>query len=160
MILRDLTAQQFNRLTVIERSKLAHKQVHWVCRCSCGNITTVSRHNLVRGGTKSCGCHRRQFFPSLNTTHGLSRTPEYKTWKGIRDRCSNPKSKSFQWYGAVGVQVCERWNQFENFYADMGDRPPGTSIDRIDPFGDYEPGNCRWTDPVTQRNNRRDCCCK
>ncbi|HEV8573869.1 MAG TPA: hypothetical protein VGR43_04090 [Dehalococcoidia bacterium] len=111
---------------------------------------------LVRGETTSCGCfqieHARQFF----TTHGGRGKPEYDIWQGMLNRCRNPKVISYKYYGARGIKVCERWNDFANFYSDMGQRPSEThSVDRIDPNGDYEPGNCRWATPQEQRVNQR-----
>lgn len=81
--------------------------------------------------------------------------PLYHTWKAMRQRCENVRHHHYRWYGAIGVKVCERWRKFENFVADMGDRPPGMSLDRIDPVGDYEPSNCRWATALEQRHNRR-----
>jgi hypothetical protein len=85
---------------------------------------------------------------------GLS-SPTYKSWQGMHQRCSNPNDDKWKYYGERGIQVCERWQSFENFLADMGERPPDRTLDRIDNEGDYEPDNCRWADAVTQSRNRR-----
>lgn len=82
--------------------------------------------------------------------HGMSKTPIYKIWIGILSRCYNPKVKIYKYYGGRGIEVCDRWRKFENFYEDMGDRPTGLQIDRIDTNGNYEPSNCRW---VTSKEN-------
>lgn len=87
-------------------------------------------------------------------SHGMSRTPVHNVWKAMRQRCNNPNSKDYKWYGALGVRVCVRWNKFENFYADMGE-PNGLTLDRKDPFGNYEPANGQWVSWDYQQNNHR-----
>lgn len=84
----------------------------------------------------------------------MSRTPVHAVWKAMIQRCANPKAHDYRWYGALGVEVCERWRSFENFYADMGE-PNGLTLDRINPMGDYKPSNCRWASWETQRMNKR-----
>lgn len=130
-----------------------------ICRCVCGNEVTVFLSNLRRGQTKSCGCLRREITSSNRMTHGETigkMSSEYATWKSMRARCQNPNDNDFQYYGGRGINVCRRWQKFENFLADMGRRPsPELSIDRINNDGDYEPGNCRWATPTEQSRNRR-----
>ena len=119
------------------------------CRCDCGNETSVMLTNLKTGKTSSCGCN-------LPRKHGYGKTPTYRSWYSMRDRCNNSRHVKYRLYGGRGVKVCERWNtDFLNFLADMGERPPGTSIDRINGDGDYEPGNCRWASSKTQATNVR-----
>ncbi len=86
-------------------------------------------------------------------THGMSDTRYYAVWRGMKARCQNPKSLWFKRYGGRGIKVCRRWNKFENFVADMGEKPTGMSLDRIDNDGNYEPSNCRWTNQRTQCRN-------
>lgn len=88
-------------------------------------------------------------------SHGMSKSPTYNIWSGMKKRCYNPKSRNYPLYGAAGIQVCDRWKKsFDNFYADMGERPPGMSIERLDSKGPYAPGNCVWADRTTQNRNR------
>ena len=89
-------------------------------------------------------------------SHGLSNSPTYRIWGGAVQRCTNPRNSAFKYYGGRGIRICERWMKFENFVADMGERPVGMTLDRIDSDGHYEPGNCRWVSRKGQQRNRRD----
>ncbi len=120
--------------------------------CDCGNKKSVAEYILRSGRVKSCGCWN----VDAHVTHGQTDTPAHVSWYTMRNRCENPNNKDFPRYGAVGIKVCARWSSFENFLADMGERPKGTSIDRYpNPHGDYEPTNCRWATPRQQAQNRR-----
>lgn len=92
-------------------------------------------------------------------THNQHQSRTYRSWSSMKSRCQNPKSTSYKYYGARGVTVCSRWESFENFFEDMGERPEGTSLDRIDPHGNYEPGNCRWATSAEQNRNKRSKAC-
>ena len=146
---------RYGRLVVIQRNGR-----ECVCACDCGETFTADRGNIARGRTRSCGCLARERTIERNRRsakhgHAARASPEYRTWTGMIQRCTNPKAPNFAKYGGRGIAVCERWRlAFAFFYEDMRARPPGTSLDRIDGTRGYEPGNCRWATPKEQRANR------
>ena len=127
----------------------------WECKCACGMLCDADSSSLVRGKKKSCGCLRPESARNRQLTHGLHGSPAYVSWQGMLNRCRNPAVKSYKNYGALGVKVCKKWLKFENFYADMGPRPDGMSLDRKNPFGNYERRNCRWATRSEQAKNTR-----
>jgi hypothetical protein len=169
---RDLTGQTFNRLTVVRLNGRTGGRHAWLCSCVCGNETSVITDALKSGKTKSCGCLNDEVrsamtairnrvnarkYAEMHVKHGHKRlnatSKTYAIWRAMKERCANPVGRN-ECY--VGVSVCERWKEdFRNFLADLGEKPEGKSLDRINPFGNYEPENCRWATAHEQRMNTR-----
>lgn len=159
--IKDLTGKRFGRLIVLSRSENdKHGHSRWECKCECGKIRVINSGSLLSIKTKSCGCLRDEKVISRRTTHGHSLKgkihPLFLNWIAMRQRCNNDKNKAYKDYGGRGIKVCERWNEFENFLEDMGEKPSNLhSIDRIDVNGNYEPSNCRWATTIEQGRNKR-----
>lgn len=161
---RDLVGFRFARLLVKGRANIrASHGAHWVCLCDCGNQSVVRGNALKSGRIRSCGCLQRERAREVGrakVVHGYARAgyehPLFFRWCSMRARCANPNNTAFKYYGAQGVRVCERWNDFGAFLRDVGMPPsPRHTLDRIDPTGNYEPTNVRWATPEVQRANRR-----
>jgi hypothetical protein len=149
-----LTGRRFGNLTVIGQSSTPSKNLRWHCCCDCGEIIEARGDALKSGGVTSCGCFGRERHRKAVTKHGMTMTPTWISWRNMLARCGYVRDKKFYAYGARGITVCKRWSRFENFLADMGKRPPKTTLDRIDGTRGYYPENCRWADVFVQRHNR------
>ena len=164
-----MIGEKFNRLTVIaESEKIANgknsMQSAWLCKCECGAEFIAAQYKLKSGRTKSCGCFaseaasaKRKLIPNAlnhgHASHGRL-SPTYITWSGMIQRCTYEGNKRWNNYGGRGIRVCEEWKKFENFLKDMGVRPTGKTLDRINVNGNYEPSNCRWATNKEQSLNK------
>lgn len=150
----DLSGKRFGRLTAIRPAGSDGSNTWWECICECGAFKKVRFCHLRSGAVKSCGCstkgrHRSQ--------HGMTDTRIYRIWRQMHQRCENPKAEGYENYGGRGIKVDERWDNFPNFYEDMGDIPSDKhTLDRIDVGKGYSKDNCKWSTWKEQHNNRRD----
>lgn len=160
----DVSGRRFGRLLVLSRTapSTTRREARWMCSCSCGGRVVVTGSRLRLGKTRSCGCLRREIARSVHTTHGhgsaaRGQSPTYRSWASMIARCTMPSNgRNWKWYGGRGVTVCPDWrDSFEAFLCDMGPRPAGHSLDRVNSDGNYEPGNCRWATPIEQAANRK-----
>lgn len=161
---------RYGRLVVIEETeKVKHNcgttRRRVIARCDCGTVKTFNLTQLTTGRAKSCGCLGREMaserlkkLRAKQTGYDspISGTPTYRSWASMMQRCKDPKNKSFNNYGGRGIKVCDRWMNYRKFEEDMGERPAGKTLDRINSNGNYEPGNCRWASIRVQNNNQRN----
>jgi hypothetical protein len=153
-----MAGSRFGRYIVIERhGQDKGRSATWLCRCDCGTAKVVGGYSLRSGRTVSCGCYGKERVAAAmarRMTHGATDTPAYKSWGSMIQRCTNPNNPKFNRYGGRGITVCRRWLKFENFFADMGQRKRGHTLERKNVNGNYEPGNCVWIPAVDQAVNR------
>jgi|SRR5690625_1776142 len=149
----NLIGRKFGLLSVVSLSNVApNGGGSWRCRCDCGSELVIYGAHLL-AGKYSCGCTEKPHRESFNSK---KRDEELLgTWKQMKYRCYSKTNKNYKWYGGRGIYVCDRWlRSFESFVADMGERPAGHTLDRIDPSGPYAPWNCRWATHIQQQNNK------
>lgn len=152
---------KIGRLLLLKETRVPHGKkytdVGYICKCDCGKEKIVRKSDLTSGKVLSCGCYASDVFRKTHTKHGMAYSRVYRIWFGIKKRCFYKNEDNYYLYGGRGITMCDKWkNSFEAFYADVGE-PPGNeySIDRINPNGNYEPGNCRWATQKQQAQNTR-----
>lgn len=152
------TGYKKNRWTVLDKVVRKDNKTFYLCRCDCGKEKFVSRGSLMNGGSKSCGCWKREVDIARHYTHGQSFNRIYSVWKNMRKRCNDPKHKAYEYYGGKGVSVYKEWNDsFDKFWnwAKENGYTPQLELDRINFDGNYEPDNCRFVDRIEQMRNRK-----
>lgn len=155
----DLAGRKCGRLTPLRFLWFRNHNARWLCKCDCGSLFIGDARYLKSGNTRSCGCLMRETTATINHKHGGAageRSGAYRSWASMKNRCLCPANHSFSGYGGRGITVCRRWREsFPAFLEDMGERPPGHSLERIDPNWHYCPSNCKWIPQAEQSRNTR-----
>lgn len=146
----EMIGKIFGKWFVMDFAGKKHNSYQYLCRCECGTEKVLHGPSLRQGLTTQCHICGNRMKARKNITHGFGRHPLYKVWSSMKQRCNNPKSPAYHRYGGRGIKVCKRWEKFENFLKDMGQRPEGMTIERVNNDGDYCPQNCKW---VTHKEN-------
>lgn len=157
----DISGERYGRLVAVERAESPSRRTKWLFECDCGAKVVRGLEQVRAGMTRSCGCLRKETTAARSVTHGHSRdyrhSPELRAWQHAKGRCFCPTDAKYPIYGGRGITMCAEWaNDFSAFYRDMGPRPEGTTLDRIDVNGNYAPGNCRWATSSQQARTRTD----
>ncbi len=154
-MIKNELGNRHGRLVVIASAKSRHGKAQWLCKCDCGNVKIISGDSLRQKRSVSCGCYQQEARGLKNRTHGLTRSPTYRSWQMMKKRCSCPDDVSYKNYGARGITYTPRWEKFQNFLQDMGEKPDGTSLERLNNAKGYSKSNCKWATRTEQNRNRR-----
>lgn len=155
---KDISNERFGRLVAISMIAKFKNKTKWICLCDCGKIKEILLNSLTTGRTMSCGCLQKDCVVEYNSKripHKMIRTSTYGSWLAMNRRCNCENATGYKNYGGRGIKICKRWKKFDNFYKDMGERPIGKTLDRINNNGNYKPSNCRWATYKQQSNNTR-----
>lgn len=147
---------KFNLLTLVSKFTKSDRRTYWNVICDCGTEKVVYQNHVISGATRSCGCHKSRTTAERNRTHDMSHTVTYHSWAAAKARTTCETNSYWDRYGGRGITFSERWQSFENFLEDMGERPEGTSLDRIDNSKGYSKENCRWATDTEQARNKRN----
>ncbi len=155
----NILGEQYGRLVPLRFAGIHDHRAYWTCLCDCGRVFETATSYMRSGNTQSCGCATLERVIERSVTHGAMRAGEftgaYRSWRSMKARCNYPGNNRYYAYGGRGIKVCERWNDFANFLADMGERPEGHTLERKDVDGNYEPANCCWLPAHLQARNQR-----